>query len=93
MFSKIGTTLLVAVVVVAASSVVLAQIQDALASCMGCAKTFSPGNRMRSTPEGTSDATDFAPGQLRPETSPSDPYKDTPDDAPGHLKDILGPDE
>ena len=48
---------------------------------------------MRSTPEGTSDATDFAPGNLRPDFQPTDPYKDTPDDAPGHLKDILGPDE
>ena len=67
---------------------------------MGCnqgASTFSPGNKVRSTPEGTSDATDFSPGQLRPETSPADPYKDTFEDAPGHnplfRQDLLGPDE
>jgi hypothetical protein len=39
---------------------------------------------MRSAPEGTGEATDFAPGQQRPEFSPSDPYKDTYKDAPGH---------
>jgi len=74
-----STVLLAAIVVVAAvSSLVVTQIQYALAS--GDASEFSPGKQKSAA--GLKDASEESPGsQVK---QPGDPYRDASQFAPGH---------
>ena len=75
-----STFLLAAIVVVAAvSSLVVTQIQSALASSGG-ASDFSPGKQKSAS--GLKDASENSPGsQVK---LPGDPYRDASQFAPGH---------